>query len=261
MVLRTSAVSRATAALAVLLLAAAGMVLTRATGPAFAGALGSLPSTNPTLVFDDRPGSTNDRWISLSDSESLLDAQSRPRPLATPCDPNDTAAWAKGWANVPYRVGPTPAQLRGCWEGDAMPGGPPGWARNAAGSVTSPTIGRINTWVLFYTAVRADDGRRCIGAAVSQSPVGPGWIHSTPLVCPSGVSAYDPQLYYDRQTNGWYLLWAEDVAPCGSRIRIQALDGNGALTGTPRTLLTATTPGLGRHQRAPPHRRAHDGAH
>jgi hypothetical protein len=41
---------------------------------------------------------------------------------------------------------------------------------------------------------------------------GPGWLQKDqPLVCPaSGEWAIDPEAFYDRQTQAWYLLWKQD---------------------------------------------------
>jgi hypothetical protein len=204
--------------------------------PVLAGAQGSLPSVNPKVVRD------GDRWVSVTDGVSLS------APGARACNPSDTT-WSDGFAHVPYRVGPAPAQMEDCWSGDAMPDGPAAWADRAAGSVTSPTLAQIGTnWWLAYTAIRAGTGQRCIGLAVSNAPTGPAWIHAgQPLVCPAGgLWAGDPELFYDRQAAAWFLLWRDEANACDQRIRVQRFDpSTGLLTGTPRELLVATTPALG----------------
>ena len=207
--------------------------------PAAAGPQGSLRAADPTLVRD---GGT---WISLSTNESLSSQ------LAVACDPSDPV-WAKGFAYIPYRTGPSPDQLGDCYAGDALPDGPGPWAGRppATGMLQwAPSIAHINSaWFLFYAARRSGTGQQCIGVAAGDRPTGPGWLHAAqPLVCPSaGNWAIDPEIFYDRQTQAWYLLWRQDPGPCDSRIYIQRFDPNTAtLTGTARLLISGTHPDLG----------------
>jgi hypothetical protein len=88
-----------------------GLLVGAAVSPAAAGPQGSLRFADPTLVRD---GGT---WVSLSTNESLSS------PLAVACNPGDPV-WAKGFAYIPYRTGPSPDQLGDCYAGDALPGGP-----------------------------------------------------------------------------------------------------------------------------------------
>jgi len=216
-----------------------GLVVGSAAAPAAAGPQGSLRAADPTLVRD---GGT---WVSLSTNERLSS------PLAVACDPADPV-WDKGFAYVPYRTGPAPDQLGDCYAGDALPGGPGPWAGRppATGMLQwAPSIARINdAWFLFYAAQRAGTGQQCIGVAASNRPTGPGWFHAAqPLICPSGGNwAIDPEIFYDRQTRAWYLLWRQDPGPCDSRIYIQQFNPDTAtLTGTARLLLSGTHPDLG----------------
>jgi hypothetical protein len=158
------------------------------------------------------------------------------------CDPTDPV-WDKGFAYFPYRVGPAPDQLADCYEGDMLPGGPGPWAEHVNGNNWAPTLAEIgDVWWLFYTARKAGSGQQCIGVAASNSPTGPNWLHrAQPLICPAnGWWAIDPEVFYDRQTQAWYLLW--DAGP----LNIQRFDpANGTLTGAVRPLLHESHPDLG----------------
>jgi arabinan endo-1,5-alpha-L-arabinosidase len=194
---------------------------------------GSLRAADPTLVRD---GNT---WVSLSTNESLS------APFAKACDPADPV-WGKGFAYVPYRTGPAPDQLGDCWMGDALPGGPGPWADrppNVGMWLWAPTMARIgNAWWLFYVARKAGTGQQCIGVAAGDRSTGPNWLHpAQPLICPSnGWWAIDPELFYDRQTSAWYLLW--DSGP----LNVQRFDpATASLVGPVRALLQESHPDLG----------------
>lgn len=198
---------------------------------------GSLPTVNPALAFD----STSNVWVSLSDHQSLSDS------FAKPCNSSDPV-WSKGFANVPVRIGPTPAQLKDCWEGDAIPNGLPSgiWG---TGPISSPTVARLtNAWVILYTATKVDSSQTCIGAASGAVPQGPFPFHSIQaVVCPASASVSDPQLYFDLQTNQWFLLWTEDVGTADSRLMIQALDPSAVTLmpgSSPRELLRSNDPNV-----------------
>lgn len=196
---------------------------------------GALPTRNAGLAFYDDSDDTKDIWVSLADRQTSSDT------FAKGCY-SQPAVW-----NVPVRVGPTPSQLKDCWEGDAIPAGLPSgiWA---TGEIHSPTVARLtHAWVILYTATKATTSQQCIGAASGAHPAGPFPFHSNQEVyCPpSGGSASDPELYYDRQVNQWFLLWAEDVGACDSRIMIQQLDPSSVtLTGSPRELLSSADPNV-----------------
>jgi hypothetical protein len=201
--------------------------------PAQAVPQGSLRAADPTLVRD------GDRWVSLSTNESLS------APFAVACNPADPV-WAKGFAYLPYRVGPTPGQLGDCWGGDVMPGGPGPWADRPPRVgmwLWAPTMARIgNAWWLFYVARKANTGQQCIGVAAGDRATGPNWLHPTqPLICPAnGWWAIDPEIFYDRQTQAWYLLW--DSGP----LNVQRFDpATASLVGAVRALLHETHPDLG----------------
>jgi hypothetical protein len=218
------------------LLAGAGVV---APQPAAAGPQGSLRAADPTLVRD------GDTWVSLATNESLS------APFAQACNPSDPV-WTKGFAYVPYRTGPAPDRLGDCYAGDALPGGPGPWADRPpdVGMLQwAPSIARIdNVWWLFYAARNADTGQQCIGVAAGDRSTGPNWLHpAQPLVCPAGGNwAIDPEIFYDRQSRAWYLLWRQDPGLCESRLYVQRFDtGTVALTGPVRQLLTTAHPALG----------------
>jgi hypothetical protein len=201
--------------------------------PATAGALGSLRAADPHLVRD------GGQWVSLSTNESLS------APDARPCDPNDPV-WQKGFAYLPYRVGPDPGHLADCWGGDALPGGPGPWADRppAVGMwLWAPTEARIgDAWWLFYVARKAGTGQQCIGVAAGDRATGPNWFHAAqPLICPAnGWWAIDPEIFYDRRSQAWYLLW--DSGP----LNIQRFDPTtGTLVGPVRPLLSESHPDLG----------------
>jgi arabinan endo-1,5-alpha-L-arabinosidase len=220
-----------------MILAAMVAALLSAAPAAEAVPLGSLRSADPTLVRDGT------RWVALSTNESLG------APYAKACDPNDPV-WDKGFAYVPVRIGSAPDQLADCWAGDALPSGPGPWAtRPWVNLQWAPSLAQINgVWWLFYATQRAGSGQQCIGVAAGDRATGPNWLHpASPLVCPSGGRwAIDPEIFYDRQTQAWYLLWREDPGPCDSFLHVQRFNpGTGLLTGTVRRLMTATTPALG----------------
>ena len=200
--------------------------------PAEASPQGSLRAADPTLVRD------GDTWVSLSTNESLS------APFAAACNPTDPV-WNKGFAFIPYRVGPAPDQLGDCWGGDALPGGPGPWADRPPKVgmwLWAPTMARIgNAWWLFYVARKANSGQQCIGVAAGDRATGPNWLHpAQPLVCPAnGWWAIDPEIFYDRQTQAWYLLW--DSGP----LNIQRFDpATASLVGPVRALLSESHPDL-----------------
>ncbi|MBO3750069.1 hypothetical protein J5X84_28645 [Streptosporangiaceae bacterium NEAU-GS5] len=198
---------------------------------ALGGAQAGLRSSDAALVRDDQ------RWVSLSGGESLSDQGTKA------CKPGD-AVWQKGFAHVPYRIGPTPDQLADCWTGDAMPGGPGAWADAAAGSVGSPAIARVgSTWRLYYAARVAGSQQRCVGMATSGASTGPFLPGTAAVVCPAGgLSAVDPDLFYDRQTSAWFLLWRQDTDAqrCQTDIHVRAID-----TQDDRIILRSSAAALG----------------
>jgi arabinan endo-1,5-alpha-L-arabinosidase len=199
--------------------------------------LGTLRAADPALVRD------GSQWISMTTNERVG------VPNAVPCDPEDPV-WDKGFAYVPYRVGPSPDRLANCWAGDLMPNGPGPWATSPWVNLQwAPSMARIgNVWWLFYTSQRRGTGQQCIGVAASNSATGGNWLQqSSPLVCPSGGQwTIDPEIFYDRQTSAWYLTWRQDPGRCNSFIHVSRFDPTtGRLAGTVRRLLTATRAELG----------------
>lgn len=219
-------------------LTASGLSAVVASGAA-AGPQGALRTADPALVRD------GDKWVSLSTNESATAA------FAKPCDPADPV-WAKGFAYIPYRTGGSPDQLGDCWAGDALPNGPGPWADQSAAARVwqwAPSMARIGSaWWLFYTARKVGTGQQCIGVAAGDRSTGPNYFHlGQPLVCPAGGNwAIDPEIFYDRQSQAWYLLWRQDPGPCESRLFVQRFDSaTGTLVGTARQLLTSALPALG----------------
>ncbi|HCT81242.1 MAG TPA: hypothetical protein DGG94_02650 [Micromonosporaceae bacterium] len=210
-----------------------GSMLVAPQQPAMAGPQGSLRAADPTLVRD------GDTWVSLSTNESLA------APYAKACDPADPV-WAKGFAYLPYRTGPTPDQLGDCYGGDVMPNGPGPWAGRPPQVgmwLWAPSMAKIgNAWWLFYVARKAGSGQQCIGVAAGDRSTGPNWLHpAQPLICPAnGWWAIDPEIFYDRQTQAWYLMW--DSGP----LNIQRFDpATASLVGPVRALLHENHPDLG----------------
>lgn len=212
------------------------LVAPAATTPAVAGPQGSLRAADPTLVRD------GDTWVSLSTNESLS------APFAVACNPSDPV-WSKGFAFVPYRTGPAPDRLGDCWGGDVLPNGPGPWADRSAFLLWAPSIARINgAWWLFYAARRAGTGQQCVGVAAGDRATGPNWLHpAQPLICPAGGNwAIDPEVFFDRLTRAWYLLWRQDPGFCESRLLAQRFDPTtAAVTGPVRQLLSSAAPALG----------------
>jgi hypothetical protein len=219
-------------------LAGAGLVTPPAPAPAhervaLAAPQGSLRAADPTLVRD------GDTWVSLSTNESLSGA------YAAACDPADPV-WTKGFAYLPYRLGPAPDRLGDCWAGDVLPGGPGPWAGRPPQVgmwLWAPSMARIGgAWWLFYVARKAGTGQQCIGVAAGDRSTGPNWLHpAQPLVCPAnGWWAIDPEIFYDRQSAAWYLLW--DSGP----LNVQRFDpATASLVGPVRALLHESHQDLG----------------
>ncbi|HZM79751.1 MAG TPA: family 43 glycosylhydrolase [Candidatus Limnocylindrales bacterium] len=199
--------------------------------PVAAGAAqGSLRAADPTLVQD------GDTWVSLSTNESLS------VPFANVCDPADPV-WSKGFAYLPYRTGPAPDRLGDCYGGDVMPGGPGPWADRppTVGMwLWAPSMAHIgNAWWLFYVARKKNSGQQCIGVAAGDRSTGPSWLHpAQPLLCPpNGSWAIDPEIFYDRQTQAWYLLWDSGA------LNIQRFDpATASLAGPVRALISESHP-------------------
>ena len=211
------------------------------------GEQGSVRAGDPTLV------QSGSQWLSLQSSVLTRDT------FKIPCNAA-AAVWSKGFAHVPYRVGPTPSQLRDCYEGDAAPDGPGAWAKSVAGSMEAPTLAQTPPgWLLVYSAIQTQNTQRCLGyariAGTAQPTSFPSAAHSgTVLYCAAnGASVSDPELFTDG--GQWYLLWREYASSkaCDSSLYAQQLAiGTGSVTGsvtlvngTRRTLLSTTSANIG----------------
>lgn len=127
-----------------------------------------------------------------------------------------------------------------CAEGDVMPGGPGSWA-DASQDIWAPTMvyygGR---WILYYTALRAGTGQRCIGKAEASSARGP-FGGQTMVICPGGGRwAIDPDAFVDN--NALYLTWRDDSITSlpQTGLSVQQMATNGFPTGAKRPLLVST---------------------
>jgi hypothetical protein len=121
--------------------------------------------------------------------------------------------------------------------GDALPHFA-SWAR--PGSTWAPAVFERNgSYVLYYTAARASDGRKCISVAVAGQPQGPFYDNSTsPLVCQLNLGgSIDPSPFVD--TDGTpYLTWKSQGSSGPPTIWVQQLSATGtALVGHGPTAL------------------------
>lgn len=86
---------------------------------------------------------------------------------------------------VPYLVHGSGSSvgMSDCVAGDAMPGGPGGWAE-PGGSIWAPGVARFGgRYIMFYTASRRGSGQKCIGRATSSSARGP-FVSRGEWACP-----------------------------------------------------------------------------
>lgn len=107
----------------------------------------------------------------------------------------------------------------------------------------APTVAKFyNTYVMFFSADRAGgyvgNNRQCIGRATSSSPKGPFTPGARPVHCGLNWTggALDPQIFRDPKTGRWYLLAA--YGNTQENIKVAPLDGNGNISGTPKTILS-----------------------
>lgn len=142
---------------------------------------------------------------------------------------------------VPYLVhgsGENPG-MGDCVNGDAMPGGPGGWAE---GAVWAPGVARFgDRYFMYYTATRKGSGQKCIGRAVSDSAVGP-FTDGKEWACPpAGRWAIDANPFV--AGGQLYVAYRDDAVARGAEtgLSVVRVGPNGfADWSTRRTLLTST---------------------
>lgn len=117
----------------------------------------------------------------------------------------------------------------------------PAWA---CGDFWAPEVHRVGRrYVVYYTA-RDATRRLCIGAAWSETPVGPWTDTGRPLLRDDRVGLIDAHYFHDHERDGRrYLYWKEDgndLRPMGrTPIFVQELASDGlSLVGCRREVLT-----------------------
>ncbi|MEU4573405.1 family 43 glycosylhydrolase [Nonomuraea sp. ATR24] len=157
---------------------------------------------------------------------------------------------SSGAGNIPFATAPA---ADGPWtvRGDALPVRP-SWAVACGGGADcglwAPDVSRRpdGRYLMYFTAPSAAAGRRCIGAALADGPLGPFRpLGDGPLVCdPSEGGAIDPASFTDADGRR-YLLYKND----GNAVRRPAivwlqrvLDDGVTFTGPRRELIRNDAP-------------------
>ncbi len=121
---------------------------------------------------------------------------------------------------------------------------PNGWPRWAIGGFWAPDLEKIGgRYVLYYSAQRKGDHRRCIGVATSDRPDGGFRDVGYPLVSNDPYGAIDPALLHAQ--GNVYLLYKRDGNAFGqpSVIYGRPLDASGLHAGRRKVLLTSQAGG------------------
>ncbi|MCP3166275.1 glycoside hydrolase family 43 protein [Myxococcus qinghaiensis] len=122
--------------------------------------------------------------------------------------------------------------------GSIFPSGTrPSWA---TGDFWAPEIHRVGSRFIAYYTARHSDGKLSIGAATSNSALGPFTDLGRPLIHDAGMGMIDATFFTDTAGTG-YLVWKADGNAVGQPTPIygQALSADGlSLVGTRRTLIT-----------------------
>lgn len=120
-----------------------------------------------------------------------------------------------------------------------------GWPRWAAGGFWAPDLQRVGSrYLLYYSAQRRGDHRRCIGVATSHRPDGDFRDIGHPLVANDRDGAIDPSLLHAQRA--LYLLYKRDGNAFGqpSVIFGRRLDSSGLqVVGPHRVLLQSQSGG------------------
>ena len=115
---------------------------------------------------------------------------------------------------------------------------PDGWPQWAVGGFWAPDLEKVgDTYLLYYSAQRKGDHRRCIGVAVSDRPDGDFHDIGYPLVSNDPYGAIDPTLLHAQ--GNLYLLYKRDGNAFGqpSIIYGRPLDPSGLDAGPRKVLL------------------------
>jgi len=83
----------------------------------------------------------------------------------------------------------------------------PGWA---VSDFWAPEIHAVGDHYVVFFAARDRTGMLCVGAARSNSVLGPFADIGKPLVRNSSVGMIDPTMYYDSPNDAYWLIWMED---------------------------------------------------
>lgn len=121
---------------------------------------------------------------------------------------------------------------------------PDGWPQWAVGGFWAPDLEQIgNNYVLYYSAQRKGDHRRCIGVAISDQPDGGFHDVGYPLVTNEPDGAIDPTLLQEQ--GQLYLLYKRDGNAFGqpSIIYGRPLDPTGLQVVGPRKVLLVSQAG------------------
>lgn len=142
-------------------------------------------------------------------------------------------------AAFPIRTSPDLVSWRDA--GHVFPSGTrPDWA---TGDFWAPELHQVgDQWVVYYSARAASDGSLALGAATSESPLGPFTDLGRPLLHDPTPGVIDAH-FFEAPDGKRYLTWKRDGNAVGqpTPIFIQSLAADGVtLTGTPTEILRNT---------------------
>ena len=148
------------------------------------------------------------------------------------------AACTSGGAASAFPLRTSPDLVNWTNAGSIFPSGTrPGWA---TGDFWAPEIHKVGTRFIAYYTARHSSGKLAIGAATSNSALGPFTDLGRPLLLDAGMGMIDATFF--RDTAGTpYLVWKADGNAVGQATPIygQQLSADGlALVGTRRTLIS-----------------------
>lgn len=150
---------------------------------------------------------------------------------------------AKGELYVPMLVHGSgdDVSMSDCAYGDALPGGPGGWAE-PGGAVWAPGVARAgDRYIMYYTASRKGSGQKCIGRAISGGARGPFRDAGEWACPPAGRWAIDPNPFM--AGGALHVTYRDDAIAAGPETGISTVrtDGEGrAIWDTRRDVLLST---------------------